>query len=66
MNEADERNGTVARVVADAKRGNRETFHYLYVHYADNVYGFVNSIVRDEHQAEAEDDDGRIQRGRRY
>jgi RNA polymerase sigma-70 factor, ECF subfamily len=41
-----------SRAVARAKRGDREAHRYLYVRYADNVYGYVWSIVRDEHEAE--------------
>ena len=42
----------VARAIARAKQGDREALRYLYVQYSDNVYGYVASIVRDEHEAE--------------
>jgi RNA polymerase sigma-70 factor, ECF subfamily len=42
----------VGRAVARAKQGDREALRYLYVQYADNVYGYVASIVKDEHEAE--------------
>ena len=42
----------VARAIARAKQGDREALRYLYVQYADNVYGYVASIVKDEHEAE--------------
>jgi RNA polymerase sigma-70 factor (ECF subfamily) len=42
----------VAAAVARAKSGDREALRFLYVRYADNVYGYVRSIVRDEHEAE--------------
>jgi RNA polymerase sigma-70 factor (ECF subfamily) len=42
----------VATAVARAKQGDREALRYLYVQYADNVYGYVASIVKDEHEAE--------------
>lgn len=42
----------VARAVAAAKRGDRDAVQFLYSRYADNVYGYVCSIVRDEHEAE--------------
>src|SRR6201999_2153145 len=45
-------NRAVAQAVTRAKRGDREALRYLYVHYADHVYGYVASIVRDEHEAE--------------
>lgn len=41
-----------ARAISRAKRGDREALRYLYVRYAGNVYGYVSSIVRDEHDAE--------------
>ena len=42
----------LALAVARAKEGDREALRYLYVRYADNVYGYVRSIVHDEHEAE--------------
>jgi len=42
----------VARAVARAKQGDREALRYLYVRYADNVYGYIASIVKDDHEAE--------------
>jgi RNA polymerase sigma-70 factor (ECF subfamily) len=42
----------VARAIARAKQGDGEALRFLYVQYADNVYGYVASIVRDEHEAE--------------
>jgi RNA polymerase sigma-70 factor (ECF subfamily) len=41
-----------AGAVARAKAGDREALRFLYIRYADNVYGYVRSIVRDEHDAE--------------
>jgi RNA polymerase sigma-70 factor, ECF subfamily len=38
--------------VARAKEGDREAVRFLYVTYSHNVYGFVRSIVRDDHEAE--------------
>ena len=38
--------------VARAKRGDPDALRYLYVSYSDNVYGYVRSIVHDEHEAE--------------
>jgi len=52
LDEGPERDGTVARAVARAKQGDREALRYLYVRYADNIYGYVNGIVRDDHAAE--------------
>jgi RNA polymerase sigma-70 factor (ECF subfamily) len=42
----------VAAAVVRAKQGDREALRFLYVHYADHVYGYVASIVRDEYEAE--------------
>jgi RNA polymerase sigma-70 factor (ECF subfamily) len=42
----------VAQAVARAKAGDREAVRFLYVRYADNVYGYVRSIVQDHHEAE--------------
>src|SRR5262245_53815584 len=42
----------VALAVTRAKQGDREALRFLYVQYADNVYGYVVSIVRDVHEAE--------------
>lgn len=38
--------------VALAKKGDQEALRFLYVCYSDNVYGYVRSIVRDDHEAE--------------
>jgi RNA polymerase sigma-70 factor, ECF subfamily len=50
--EDDAGNRAVAQAVTRAKQGDREALRYLYVHYADHVYGYVSSIVRDEFEAE--------------
>jgi RNA polymerase sigma-70 factor, ECF subfamily len=42
----------VLRAVARAKDGDEEAMRFLYLRYVDNVYGYVCSIVRDEHDAE--------------
>jgi RNA polymerase sigma-70 factor (ECF subfamily) len=44
--------GVVARAVARAKEGDRDAMRYLYVRFSPNVYGYVFSIVRQEHEAE--------------
>src|SRR5215217_1525291 len=38
--------------VARARNGDDDALRFLYLRYADNVYGYVCSIVRDEHEAE--------------
>lgn len=52
LTDDDSGNRTVARAVVRAKQGDREALRYLYVLYADHVYGYVASIVRDDHDAE--------------
>jgi RNA polymerase sigma-70 factor, ECF subfamily len=42
----------VAQVVARAKEGDRDAIRFLYARYSDNVYGYVCSILRDDHEAE--------------
>jgi RNA polymerase sigma-70 factor (ECF subfamily) len=50
--EDDAGNRAIAQAVTRAKQGDREALRYIYVHYADHVYGYVSSIVRDEFEAE--------------
>jgi RNA polymerase sigma-70 factor (ECF subfamily) len=38
--------------VARAKEGDRDAVRFLYITYSHNVYGYVRSIVRDDHEAE--------------
>jgi RNA polymerase sigma-70 factor, ECF subfamily len=40
------------RAIARAKQGDMDALHFLYVRYAEDVYGFVKSIVHDSHAAE--------------
>jgi RNA polymerase sigma-70 factor (ECF subfamily) len=42
----------VVRAVSRAKAGDREALGWLYIRFAENVYGYVGSIVRDPHDAE--------------
>jgi RNA polymerase sigma-70 factor, ECF subfamily len=42
----------VARAVARAQSGDMEAIRFLYLRYKDNVYGYVLSILRDQHEAE--------------
>jgi RNA polymerase sigma-70 factor (ECF subfamily) len=47
--------GTTVRVshaVARAKEGDERAFAFIYAVYANSVYGYVRSIVRDHHEAE--------------
>jgi RNA polymerase sigma-70 factor, ECF subfamily len=40
------------RAITAAQRGEREAIRELYARYADNVYGYVRSIVADPYEAE--------------
>jgi RNA polymerase sigma-70 factor, ECF subfamily len=42
----------VTQAVRRAQAGDREALGFLYVRYADNIYGYVRSIVGDPHEAE--------------
>ncbi len=50
--DAETRPGEVAAAVARAKQGDRAAIRFLYLRYADNVYGYARSIVRNDHDAE--------------
>ena len=52
LDESPEALRRVRLAIARAKEGDREALRLLYVHYSDNVYGYVRSIVRDEKEAE--------------
>ena len=52
LDESPESARTVRLAIARAKEGDRDALRYLYVRYANNVYGYVRSIVRDDHDAE--------------
>jgi RNA polymerase sigma-70 factor (ECF subfamily) len=42
----------VSHAVRLAQAGDRDALAFLYVRYADNIYGYVRSIVHDPHEAE--------------
>ena len=42
----------LARAIERAKGGDWSALHFLYVRYADQVHGYVLSIVRDSHEAQ--------------
>ena len=44
--------GLLLGAIARAKDGDEDAMRFIYLRYADNVYGYVCSIVRDEHEAE--------------
>jgi RNA polymerase sigma-70 factor, ECF subfamily len=42
----------VARAIEHAKKGDDRALRFLYVTYANNVYGYIRSIVHDDYEAE--------------
>jgi RNA polymerase sigma-70 factor (ECF subfamily) len=48
----DARRALVDHAVMRAKAGDRDALQFLYVTFADNVYGYICSFLRDEHEAE--------------
>jgi RNA polymerase sigma-70 factor, ECF subfamily len=52
LDESQESTREVRLAIARAKEGDRDALRLLYVRYADNVYGYVRSIVRDDKEAE--------------
>ena len=47
-----DRDPAIARAVARAKSGDMDAIRFLYLRYRNNVYGYVLSILRDDHEAE--------------
>jgi RNA polymerase sigma-70 factor, ECF subfamily len=41
-----------SEAITRAQAGDREALGFLYARYADNIYGYVRSIVHDSHEAE--------------
>jgi RNA polymerase sigma-70 factor (ECF subfamily) len=52
LDDSPELAGTLTRAIARAKEGDGEAVRFIYLQYADNVYGYVRSIVRDDYEAE--------------
>ena len=52
MDDAPETREKTRLAVARAKEGDHEAFRFLYITYSQNIYGYVRSIVRDDHEAE--------------
>ncbi len=52
LDESPETRNKTRLAVARAKEGDHDALRYLYVSYSHNVYGYVRSIVRDDHEAE--------------
>lgn len=51
-NDTPEDAATVRRAIARAKENDEHAIRFLYVRYADDVYGYVRSILHDDHEAE--------------
>jgi len=52
LDESDEALDRTRHAVARAKRGDQDALRFLYVAYSNNIYGYVRSILRDDHEAE--------------
>ena len=52
LDESPETRNKTRLAVARAKEGDQEALRFLYVTYSHNIYGYVRSVVRDEHEAE--------------
>ncbi len=52
LDESPETREKTRLAVARAKEGDQDALRFLYVSYAHNIYGYVRSIVRDDHEAE--------------
>ena len=52
LDDAPELREKTTLAVARAKEGDVEALRFLYVTYSHNIYGYVRSIVRDDHEAE--------------
>ena len=52
LDESPEKREKTRLAVARAKEGDHDALRFLYVSYSHNIYGYVRSIVHDEHEAE--------------
>jgi RNA polymerase sigma-70 factor, ECF subfamily len=52
LDDSEETQRKTRLAVARAKEGDQEALRFLYVAYSHNIYGYVRSIVRDDHEAE--------------
>jgi RNA polymerase sigma-70 factor, ECF subfamily len=52
LDESEETASKTRLAVARAKEGDQDAMRFLYVSYSHNIYGYVRSIVRDDHEAE--------------
>jgi RNA polymerase sigma-70 factor, ECF subfamily len=52
LDESPETRNKTRLAVARAKEGDQDALRFLYVSFSHNVYGYVRSIVHDDHEAE--------------
>ena len=52
LDDSIEQHAKTRLAVARAKEGDQEALRFLYVSYSHNIYGYVRSIVHDDHEAE--------------
>ena len=52
LDDAPEMGEKTRLAVARAKEGDHEALRFLYITYSHNIFGYVRSIVRDDHEAE--------------
>jgi RNA polymerase sigma-70 factor (ECF subfamily) len=50
--ETAEESSVVYSAVERVKAGDKDALRYLYIRYADSVYGYVKGVMKDEHEAE--------------
>ena len=50
--DAADRDPLVAQAVVQASAGSKDALRFLYARYADSIYSYALSLVRDEHEAE--------------
>jgi RNA polymerase sigma-70 factor (ECF subfamily) len=50
--EQNDRDPAINRAVVRAQSGDRDAIDFLYLRYKNNVYGYVRSMLRDDHEAE--------------
>jgi RNA polymerase sigma-70 factor (ECF subfamily) len=52
LDESEQAQEKTRLAVARAKQGDQEAVRFLYVIYSHNIYGYVRSIMQDDHEAE--------------
>jgi RNA polymerase sigma-70 factor, ECF subfamily len=52
LDESSQTSDKTRLAVARAKEGDQDALRFLYVTYSNNIYGYVRSIVLDDHEAE--------------